>query len=88
MGMKASKRVKNIVDELQVQLVKKPALYKDNEAMIDFVKGEGIVKEARHMELRMWYVREVYSMGDVNFFHMKGTTLPADRLTKPSTKDQ
>ena len=88
LAMKTSKRIKNILDELNCKLVSKPVLYNDNEAMINFVKGEGMASGARHMELRMWYVREQYAMGSVDLLHMPGTVLPADRLTKPSTKQE
>eukprot|EP00388_Colpodella_angusta_P046725 GDKK01070407.1.p1 GENE.GDKK01070407.1~~GDKK01070407.1.p1 ORF type:complete len:254 (+),score=-19.77 GDKK01070407.1:41-763(+) len=88
LAMKTSKRIKNILDELNCKLVSRPVLYNDNEAMINFVKGEGMASGARHMELRMWYVREQYAMGSVDLLHMPGVILPADRLTKPSTKQE
>lgn len=47
-----------------------------------------MAKGARHMELRMWYVREQFAMGNVDMMHMPGAVLPADRLTKPSTKQE
>jgi hypothetical protein len=34
------------------------------------------------MELRMWYTREEYEKGDIELEYMKGTELPADKLTK------
>lgn len=87
-AVKTTRRVKNIFDELQIKPVKLPHMYNDNLAMINFVKGEGTVKGARHMELRMWYVREMYSMGEFVLLHMEGIKLPPDRLTKSSTKEQ
>jgi len=88
LAMKTTKRIKNILDELGFKLKSKPMMYNDNEAMINFVRGEGMAKGARHMELRMWYVREQFAMGNVDMMHMPGTVLPADRLTKPSTKQE
>lgn len=88
LAMKTTKRIKNVLDELGFKLNSKPMMYNDNEAMINFVKGEGMAKGARHMELRMWYVREQFAMGNVDMMHMPGTVLPADRLTKPSTKQE
>lgn len=60
----------------------KPVLYCDNEAMINFVKGEGVAKGVRHMEVRMWYTREQYQMGNVDVVWKSGKTLVADKLTK------
>jgi hypothetical protein len=34
------------------------------------------------MELRMWYTREEYKKGNVKLEYMKGTDIPADKLTK------
>jgi hypothetical protein len=50
--------------------------------MINFVHGEGVARGVRHMELRMWYVREMYQRGDFELLHMASEVLPADKLTK------
>ena len=42
-----------------------PHLWCDNKAMVNFINGEGAAKGVRHMELRMWYVRERYKQGNV-----------------------
>jgi hypothetical protein len=34
------------------------------------------------MELRMWYTREEYMKGNIDLEYMKGTEIPADKLTK------
>jgi len=34
---------------------------------IEFVKGEGMAKEVPHIELRMWYKRNEYAKGKVDF---------------------
>ena len=57
-------------------------LYSDNQAMIDFVHGEGVAKGVRHMELRMWYTREEYKKGNVVVDYMAGIVIPTDKLTK------
>jgi hypothetical protein len=88
LAMKTIRRVANIIDEMRFIMEDKPELYNDNTAMIDFVKGDGEAKGVRHMELRMWYIREQYAMGNIDMHYMEGTILPADRLTKPSTKPQ
>lgn len=53
--------------------------------MINFVKGEGVAKGVRHMELRMWYTREEYSKGIINLDYMAGDKIPTDKLTKLGT---
>jgi len=60
-------------------------LFSDNEAMVEFVKGNGVAKGVRHVELRMWYIREQYQKGGMLFEHMKGTDIPVDHLTKLAT---
>ena len=60
-------------------------LYSDNQAMINFVKGEGVAKGVRHMELRMWYVREQYQKGQIILDYMPGEIIPTDKLTKLGT---
>ena len=50
--------------------------------MIEFVQGKGVAKGVRHMELRMWYVREKYMQGNIALDYMEGTVIPADKLTK------
>jgi hypothetical protein len=57
-------------------------LYSDNEAIINFVKGEGMAKGVRRMELRMWFTREQYKQGEFVFEHMSGKEIPADKLPK------
>ena len=50
--------------------------------MINFVKGEGVAKGVRHMELRMWYTREEYQKKNADLEYMQGIKIPADKLTK------
>jgi hypothetical protein len=85
--MKTQARVRNILDELTIDYVKPTLLYNDNKAMIDFVHGEGTARGVRHMELRMWFVREHYQNGDVDLHYMPTEFLPADKLTKLAHSD-
>lgn len=39
-----------------------PTLWCDNEAIIKCVRGEGVARGFRHMELRMRYMRENIAM--------------------------
>lgn len=88
LAIKTTKRVLHILEALGFKLDKVAHMFNDNEASIAFIKGEGMAKAARHMELRLWYVREQFLMGGIDLSHMPGTELPADRLTKPSTVAQ
>jgi hypothetical protein len=56
--------------------------------MVRFVHGEGVAKGVRHMELRMWYVRERYKKGNVLVEWMTGKKIPADKLTKLGTREE
>ena len=85
-GVKNLRRVHNVLTELGIVLSKVPTLWCDNEAMIKFVRGEGVARGVRHMELRMWYVREKYSSGGVVVDYMSGKTIPTDKLTKLGSK--
>lgn len=87
LALKSVSRVENILKELQIEMNHKPLLYSDNKAMIEFIKGKGIAKGVRHMELRMWYLREKVKKGDVDIEHTSGLTLPADKLTKLGDKE-
>ena len=69
-----------------MELSKVPRLWSDNMAMVRFVRGESVAKGVRHVELRMWYVRERYKDGSVIIDWMTGKEIPADKLTKLGTR--
>jgi hypothetical protein len=81
-AFKTAARITNILNELHINTYMKPIVFNDNEANIEFVKGNSVAKGVRHMELRMWYTREEYKKGKVDLEYMKGTEIPADKLTK------
>lgn len=83
--MKTIRYVYNVISALGVQQ-EVPHLYCDNESMVNFVKGEGVAKGVRHMEIRMWYTREQYQMGNVVVDWKAGKYLVADRFTKLASK--
>ena len=87
-GLKANSRTVNILKELRMVLNKVPHLWSDNLAMVKFVQGEGVAKGIRHVELRMWYVRERYKDGTVVIDWMTGQEIPADKLTKLGTREE
>jgi len=78
----------NIITELRQKLSELPELWSDNEAMVEFIRGEGVAKGVRHMELKMWYVRERNKDGSVNIGWTTGETIPSDKLTKLGTRDE
>jgi hypothetical protein len=80
--LKSVSRVKNILIELGQYFSEVSQVYSDNKAMIEFVRGQGVAKGVRHMELRMWFVREKYKQGGVALDYMEGVRIPADKLTK------
>ena len=71
----------NTLTELTINS-KQPRVRQDNEAMINFVKGQSGSKDTRHMELRMFYTREEYYKGRMQLEHRSGKLLTADKLTK------
>lgn len=79
---KHASRVTNVTEELPMQMVKPSLLWSDNDAMIKFVKGEGVAKGVRHMEMRMWYTRDEYARGKYILNYMPGVIIPTDKLTK------
>jgi hypothetical protein len=80
-NIKTTNRVYNTLTELTIDS-KQPRVRQDNEAMINFVKGNASARGARHMELRIFYTREEYYKGRVNLEHRSGKRLTADKLTK------
>ncbi|CAM9944435.1 unnamed protein product [Sphacelaria rigidula] len=80
-GMKVMRFLVNLLKQLGIEQ-NQPVLNCDNQAMIGFVKGEGVAKGVRHMELRMWYTREQYLMQNFNLEYMSGKILSADKFTK------
>ena len=87
-GLKSNSRVRNVMTELRQKLKTLPKLWSDNLAMVKFVQGEGVARGVRHMELRMWYVRERYKQGNVLVDWMSGKKIPADKLTKLGTREE
>jgi hypothetical protein len=81
-AFKGIQRIRNILQELEIPFPETQILYSDNKAMVDFIKGNGIAKGVRHMELRMWYLRDRVQRGNMQVVHTDGATLPADKLTK------
>jgi hypothetical protein len=84
---KTTAKLLNMLEELGIQ-IDQTMLYNDNLAMINFIKGEGTAKGIRHVQLRMFYVREKYLEGNITLDYLEGNNLPVDQLTKIGTSDQ
>jgi hypothetical protein len=80
-AIKTANRIMNILTELHIAS-KRPIVYNDNLATINFIKGESVAKGVRHMEIRMWYTKLEYQKGNVELEYMPGIITPADKLTK------
>ena len=87
-GLKSNSRTVNVLTELRQVLKGLPHLWTDNLAMVRFIHGEGVAKGVRHMELRMWYVRERYKQGNVVIDWMTGKEIPSDKLTKLGSREE
>jgi hypothetical protein len=79
---KSVARASNITSQIGCEVQKPSLVYSDNEAMIRFVRGEGVARGVRHMEMRMYYTREEYKKGNIVLEHMLGTKIPTDKMTK------
>ena len=90
--MKSISRVSNAFDEMElskiISVLRPNLAYSDNEAMLKFVRGEGVAKGVRHMEMRMWYVRDEYAKGNTALDWMQGGSIPTDKLTKLGTAEE
>jgi hypothetical protein len=83
-AFKNANRINNILTEFNVKTAGKPTVYNDNAAVLEFIRGNNVVKGARHMALRQWYTKLEYQGGKVDVAYLKGTLTPADKCTKPS----
>ncbi len=72
---------KNVLHQLQVPF-DTPVLHGDNMAAIEFIQGRGEPKEARHIQLRLWFLREHYQAHEHVFEYTPGAILQANFLTK------
>lgn len=87
-GFKSISRIDNIITEMNILMESNITLWSDNLAMIDFVKGQNMIKGARHMSLRLFYVREKYTISRVKLGFLEGANMPADKLTKLACEEQ
>ena len=82
MVLKSTNRIRNILFELGIIPDEIPIIYNDNQATLEFIRGNSVAKGVRHMELRMWYTRLEYQKSNVDAEYLSGLRTPADKLTK------
>jgi len=54
----------------------------DNNACIFLVKGSGMYNRAKHIDTRVYRIRELSESGEVKIYKVAGENQPADILTK------
>ena len=81
--LKSVMRIRHILQELLPEFTTKGTIYSDNEALVNFVNGDGpMAKGVRHIEIRQWFTRDTIQKGQFELIHMPGVDIPADKLTK------
>jgi hypothetical protein len=84
-ALKTALYLETLLDTLNVSHKSPSRIFADNKAMIDFVNGEGSLRNSRHMDLRLWFVREHISRGTKGVEYMSGLIIPSNYLTKLAT---
>lgn len=85
-GAKALMFAEHLMEEFKIEEREIPIQWNDNLALKLFLEGNGSAKGIRHIELRMFYLRELGAMGKIIFKHMKGKSLPPDGITKAKSR--
>jgi hypothetical protein len=81
--LKSVIRIRHILQELLPDFTTKGIINSDNEALVNFVNGDGpMAKGVRHIEIRQWFTRDTIQKGQFELIHMPGNEIPADKLTK------
>jgi hypothetical protein len=78
--------VMNVLNELDEYPVLR-TVYADNEAMVNFVKGDAQGKGMKHASLRLWYIRQQIDRG-YELEWMAGTEILANPMTKAVHQDE
>ena len=82
--LKSVIRIRHILQELLPDFTAKGIIFSDNEALVNFVNGDGpMAKRVRHIEIRQWFTRDtIIQKEQFELIHMPGKEIPADKLTK------
>lgn len=60
-----------------------PTLFVDNASAIKLTKNPEFHKRSKHIEVRYYFVRELYQNGDINVEYVKSENQLGDMFTKP-----
>ena len=55
---KMLKAVQHLVSELNIPMSTVPTILSDNLPTVEYVQGNNLPKAVRHMQMRIWYLRE------------------------------
>lgn len=86
-GFKSIRRIQNILDDMGIETEQKPILFCDNYTAVNFVKSLNNPKNSRHMELRLFYIRELYENQRIEVKFITGNDMIADTGTKAKDFD-
>jgi transposase InsO family protein len=82
--------LRNLLKELPgVPLKNEPTIvYEDNQGCIAMANAEGLGKRAKHIDVRVHYLRETIKKGDIELRYLPTHEMLADMLTKPIPRDK
>jgi len=60
----------------------------DNQSAIKLVKNPEFHKRIKHIDVRYYFIRELYESGIVNILYVESEKQIADILTKPLTREK
>ena len=81
-GAKELVWLKRLLNEMNGE-TKLPVLFIDNASAIKLVKNHEFHKRSKHIEVRYYYIRELYQKGDVDIEHVSSEEQLGDMFTKP-----
>ena len=74
--------LRRILDLMGYKQVVPTLIAQDNNACIHLVKGAGMYQRVKHIDTRIYRVRELSASGDVSLYKVPGEYQPADLFTK------
>jgi len=74
--------LRRILDLMGYKQAVPTLIAQDNNACIYLVKGAGMYQRAKHIDTRIYRVRELSASGDVSLYKVPGEYQPADLFTK------
>jgi hypothetical protein len=81
--LKTLMRLRHVLRELLPDFPTQGQIYSDNEALVNFINSDiPFAKGVRHVEMRQYFTRDTLLKGEYKLQHIKGTDIPADKLTK------